>query len=253
VPSVLCASIKSATAFLYNSRLVLTIQSLFDLEFTQLVSDPLELSPELVSWCSADDGGLLSDSDTSRMAEPKSITSMVNPQISSPTAIKSSKMQVPEVVGILSQSLHPSPTIRLILPARIRCKAQNDVVFVGEDFIQLREFLPTGQLADVTAKVDLGSQILSAKVISSQIHAESLVDQIIKQELDEDYCGINGSDQVTLPPQLLVVSTVACNIVFLFAKNRAPGVVEFVFAKRKLLADAPVEGQYAKHVAVDHE
>jgi len=178
---------------------------------------------------------------------------MVNPQISSPTAIKSSKMQVPEVVGILSQSLHPSPTIRLILPARIRCKAQNDVVFVGEDFIQLREFLPTGQLADVTAKVDLGSQILSAKVISSQIHAESLVDQIIKQELDEDYCGINGSDQVTLPPQLLVVSTVACNIVFLFAKNRAPGVVEFVFAKRKLLADAPVEGQYAKHVAVDHE
>lgn len=181
------------------------------------------------------------------------MTPLLKSQMLSPNAAELSETQVPEVVGILSQSLHPSPTIRLILPARIRCKAQNDVVFVSENFIQLREFLPTGQLADITAKVDLGSQILSAKVISSKAYAESLVDQIIKQELDDDYENGNDSDQIAFPPQLLVVSTVACNIVFLFAKNRGPGVVEFVFAKRKLLADASAEGQYARHLAVDHE
>ena len=180
------------------------------------------------------------------------MTTIAKSQMSSPTAIKVSKTQLPEMFGVLSQSLHPSPTIRLILPARIRSKAQNDVVFVGENFIQLREFLPTGQLADVTAKVDLGTQILSAKVISSKTQLESSVDQIIKQELDDDY-DVNGSDQITFPPQLLIVSTIACSVVFLFAKNRAPGVVEFVFAKRKLLSDAAMEEQYAKHIAVDHE
>jgi hypothetical protein len=187
------------------------------------------------------------------MAELKSIAPTAKSQMPLSTTTKSSKFQVSEVVGILSQSLHPSPTIRLILPARIRCKAQNDVIFVGENFVQLREFLPTGQLADVTAKVDLGSQILSAKVISSKGQQESVVDQIIKQELGDECYDANSSDQVGFPPQLLVVSTAACNVVFLFAKNRAPGSVEFVFAKRKLLADVQVEEQYAKHVAVDHE
>ena len=187
------------------------------------------------------------------MAEVKSATSIVRSQIILPAAIKSPKMKVPEVVGILSQSLHPSPSIRLILPARIRCKAQNDVVFVGGNFIQLREFLPNGQLADVTAKIDLGTQILSAKVISSKAKPDSLVDQIIKQELDDDCCNNKGSDQLTFPPQLLVVSTAACNVVFFFAKNRAPGVVEFVSARRKLLTDASVVERHAAHVAVDQE
>jgi hypothetical protein len=189
------------------------------------------------------------------MAETKTQVPMFKSQTSLPTAFKPSSMHIPEVVGVLSQSLHPSPTIRLILPARIRSKNQNDVVFVGENFIQLREFLPTGQLADVTAKIDLGSQILSAKVLSSKAwtQADSYIDEIIKQELDEESHDVHGSDYETSPPQLLVVSTAACNIIFLFAKDRAPGVAEFVFARRKILADTSIEADYAKHIAVDHE
>ena len=179
---------------------------------------------------------------------------MVRSQSSSPTAIKPSIMQTTEMIGILSQSLHPSPSIKFILPARIRSEAQNDVVFVGGNFIQLREYLPTGQLADVTAKVDLGTQVLSAKVISSRSQPDSLLDQIIKQELEDDHHNYdNGTNQAKFPPQLLVVSTLACNIIFLFAKNRAPGVVEFVFAKRKLLAADQSKEQCAIHVAVDQE
>jgi hypothetical protein len=180
---------------------------------------------------------------------------MAKSQTPSPTPVKSSNMRIPEVVGVLSQSLHPSPTIRLIVPARIRSKAQNDVLFVGENFIQLREFLPTGQLADVTAKADLGGQILSAKAISSKAwtQADSYIDEIIKQELDEDYHDVHRSNKETSPPQLLVVSTAGCNIVFLFAKDRGPGVAEFVLAKRKMLADTSVEADCAKHIAVDHE
>lgn len=196
------------------------------------------------------------------MAELKSKVPLVKSQASFPPAVKSSKMRVPEVVGILSQSLHPSPTIRLIVPARIRSSTQNDVVFVGENFIQLREFLPTGQLAEITAKVDLGSQILSAKAISSRAwtQADRYIDEIIEQKLDSDYHdvkgspnGVKGSENDNFPPQLLVVSTVACNVVFLFAQDRAPGVVEFVCAKRRLLADTSGEAEYLKHLAVDHE
>jgi hypothetical protein len=189
------------------------------------------------------------------MPQPRIKMAMAKSQTPSPTAVKSSKLRIPEVVGVLSQSLHPSPTIRLIVPARIRSKAQNDVLFVGENFVQLREFLPTGQLADVTAKADLGGQILSAKAISSKAwtQADSYIDEIIKQELDEDYHDVHRSNQETSPPQLLVASTAGCNIVFLFAKDRAPGVAEFVLAKRKMLADTSVEADCAKHIAVDHE
>lgn len=168
--------------------------------------------------------------------------------LATPTAAKMTKTHAHEPVGLLSQTIHPSSTIRTILPARIRHMNHHDVVFVGENFLQLRELLPSGQLTDVTARFDLGSQILSAKVISSKFEIVAFVDQVIKQEFDE-YCVADSE----FPPQLLVVSTASCEIVFLYAQDCAPGIVEFRHAKKKLLVDLSLQERYGAHLAVEHE
>lgn len=168
----------------------------------------------------------------------------------STTATKMTKTYISEPVGLLSQTLYPSPTIKNILPARIRHIDRRDVVFVGQNFVQLREFLPSGQLMNVTGKHDLGGQILDAKIISSKFEPVSFVDQVMKQEFT-DYEIVNGDQD--LPPQILVVSTTSCDIIFLYARERAPGFVEFVSAKKKLLANVGLGERHGNLLAVDHE
>ena len=186
------------------------------------------------------------------MKEPKRTLPLGKGQAStlSTTATRMTKTYIPEPAGLMSQSLHPSPTIRQILPARIRHIDRRDVVFVGQNFVQLREFLPSGHLTDVTGKYDLEGQILDAKVISSKFEPVSFVDQVFKQEFT-DYEIVNGDPD--LPPQILVVSTTSSEIVFLYARDCAPGVVEFVSAKRRLLADIGLQERYGNLLAVDHE
>ena len=85
-------------------------------------------------------------------------------------------------VGLLSRTLTRSPTFRWILPARIRHKNKNDVVFVGEDFIQVKEYLSSGNLEDVATKADFGARIRAAKVLGpTQEPQNNFVDQCVKQ------------------------------------------------------------------------
>jgi len=166
----------------------------------------------------------------------------------------SNKSTFERYTGILSQTLCPSPTIRWILPAKVRRKSKNDVVFVGETFVQLREFLDTGFLADITAKFDLGAQILAAKVISAPTQIATFIDQVIGQERDELRYMIKGKPiGDTQPPQILVASLVTGDLVFLYAKQYTPSDVRFVYGKRTLLGGIPLPERYGKHIAVDPE
>jgi hypothetical protein len=167
--------------------------------------------------------------------------------------ILNSNNKTPEQsIGILSQTLSPSPTVRWILPAKIRKKSKNDVVFVGENFVQLREFHENGMLADVTAKFNLGAQILAAKVISARSEVVAIIDQVLLQERDEMRYVINGhaidDDQ---PPQILVTSLASSELVFLYAKQLSPGDVRFVHGKRILLSGVSQIERYGKHLAID--
>src|SRR4051794_1964207 len=115
-----------------TADLVLTLQLSLELKFTRINSDSSDLSKKTSLRARPTTAAFPGGSVSSGMAELKSMAPTVKSQMSLSTTTTSSKFQATEVVGILSQSLHPSPTIRLILPARIRCKAQNDVIFVGE-------------------------------------------------------------------------------------------------------------------------
>lgn len=148
-------------------------------------------------------------------------------------------------VGILSQTVIPSTTVRWILPARIRHPDRNDVVFVSESFVQLREYLPTRHLAALPDRLDLGCRILAAKIVSN-VNSTPFVDQVVKQEERQ-----NDASKLVLPPQLLLLALDCCEIAFLYAEDIAPSHIKFRVARKKLPADISSFGQYGRHLAVD--
>jgi hypothetical protein len=159
-----------------------------------------------------------------------------------------------EPYGILSRTLSPSSTIRWIIPARLRSSAKNDVVFVGETFVQLREFLVSGQLADATSKLDLGTQILAAKVISATTSIVPVVDAILKQERDHEQFSIRGRPiDNTHPAQILVLSTSGNELIYIYAKEDNSGGARLVFARRSLLRGVSLPERQCRYMAVDHQ
>lgn len=159
-------------------------------------------------------------------------------------------------VGLLSQTLSPSTTVRWILPARVRSKSQNDVLFVGENFVQLREALPNGYLSDVTAKLALGTGILAAKVISAKLELVETFEQILNQtrEGERERYTIKGKeiDEET-PPQIVLLALASNELVFLFAKDFALGKTRFISAKKPFLRNVSIADRYGAHIAVDPE
>ena len=148
--------------------------------------------------------------------------------------------------GVLSQTIIPSTTVRWILPARIRHPDYNDVVFVSESFVQLREFLPHRHLANLPPRLDMGCRILAAKVIS-YVDSTPFIDQVVKQEEREK------NDSKTLPSQVLVLALDFCEIAFVYAEDLAPrpNHITFRVARWKLPADVSSLGQYGRHLAID--
>ncbi|EXJ95263.1 hypothetical protein A1O1_00383 [Capronia coronata CBS 617.96] len=157
-------------------------------------------------------------------------------------------------VGVLSRTLNSSSSIRWILPARIRSPSKNDVVFVGSTFVQLHEFLDTGQLVNTTAKLDFGTQITDAKVISANLKIVPVVDAIFKQERDQEQYTIRGQPLTqTQPPQLLVLATVDNELIYVYATEDIASDVKLVFAKRPLLRGAGLPRSQCRYLAVDYE
>ena len=157
-----------------------------------------------------------------------------------------------ERVGILSRTLNSSSSIRWILPARIRSPSKNDVVFVGHTFIQLHEFHDSGQLVDTTAKLDFGTTIFDAKIISADLNTVPIIDAILKQERDFEQYSIRGqSVDDDQPPQLLVLITQDNELIYVYARETPVGDVQLVFAKRPFLRGAGLPPSQCRHVAVD--
>lgn len=157
-----------------------------------------------------------------------------------------------ERFGILSRTLNSSSTVRWILPARIRCPSKNDIVFVGPTFIQLHEFLDSGQLVDVTAKLDFGTPITDVKVISADVKIIPVVDAILRQEKDQEQFNIRGKPVAeTEPPQILVLLTHENELIYVYAQEDAVGDVSLVFAKRPFLRGAGLPDSQCRYIAVD--
>ena len=164
----------------------------------------------------------------------------------------SREQPIQEPVGILSRTLHSSSSIRWILPARIRSPSKNDVVFVGQTFVQLREFQDSGQLVDTTAKLDFGTSITDAKVISAELKSVPIMDAILKQERDQEQFNIRGKPVGEgEPPQLVVLITRENDLIYLYARENSFGDVRLVFAKRPFLRGVDLPSSECRDITID--
>lgn len=162
----------------------------------------------------------------------------------------------PQTEGFLSRTLSSSPCIRWIIPARIRSPSRNDLAFVGETSVHLREFISTGEphLAEAICKLDIRDTILAANVISSKVETVPTLEQTLHQTVEDEKFTVNGrAVSEDEPPQVLVLSTASSELVFLYVHQSYEGPPRFVYAKRSLLAGLDLEQQLGIHLAKDQE
>lgn len=147
-------------------------------------------------------------------------------------------------VGLLTQTVISSPTIQHILPARIRSKYHNDVVFVAERSIFLREAREGLYLEEVAIKSDFDATIVAAKTI--KVSSEpSWVQQMKSSEVDDDkYEGV-ASD-------LLVLTLDSKELVFLYYRqNSVPEDGKFIHFRKPLPPDVSALERFGRYLAID--
>ena len=67
-------------------------------------------------------------------------------------------------LALLTQTLIPSPVVKWIIPARIRHRTKNDVLFICEDRVEIKEAQPNYTLHSVSVKADFDSPIRSSNI-----------------------------------------------------------------------------------------
>jgi hypothetical protein len=159
-----------------------------------------------------------------------------------------------ETVGVLSRTLVRSPAVQWIYPARIRHKDKNDTLFIGGDYVQIRQLLPHNQLYDIATKADFGSPIRAARVFGEERRpAASVLKWVVKQEPldDNESMAIDGEPTHTLPPQILALTLESQKLVFLFAIEGPLNKINFICRTRELPVLDSYPHLYGKHLAVD--
>ncbi|PGH03778.1 hypothetical protein AJ80_08648 [Polytolypa hystricis UAMH7299] len=149
--------------------------------------------------------------------------------------------------GLLSRTVVQCPMIQWVLPARLRHSLHNDVIFVGETFIQIKELMEEGHLEDVTTKCDFDSKIVSATVVGRR-YEMTLETQIQHGARGGTSSGPELEDWL---PQVLVLVLASKEVIFLGRTEDPHGTSAFVHAQCPLPADVSSLEQYGRHIAID--
>ena len=163
--------------------------------------------------------------------------------------------QRPPLLGILTQTIIRSPVVKWIIPAQIRHENKNDVIFVYDDYIEIKEIVQAenGYMQNVVVKADFDSSIRSARIYGLPrqyyIHAWKTegYDAIIKKE-PQDW---QATPRTQSPPHILVLALGSNKLVFLFALDNNSSQVRFVYYSRPLPSPGPMPKPVAEHLAVD--
>ena len=166
-------------------------------------------------------------------------------------------MGSPPVVGVLTRNLIPNPVIKFIIPARIRHKDKNDVIFISDCAIKIKEYVYDFHLRDVALKTDFGSRIRAARVFGDPrrptVPPEPTgLDAIIKRE-DLEVSQPDDAGSQKIPPQILILALESDALVFLFAHPDPSHRFDFVSFWWPLLKDKDgrLTRKLGKHIAVD--
>ncbi|KAL4810760.1 mono-functional DNA-alkylating methyl methanesulfonate N-term-domain-containing protein [Aspergillus unguis] len=147
-------------------------------------------------------------------------------------------------LGLLTHTLVSSPIVQWILPARLRSSYQNDVVFVGERSLHIKEAIAGTHLEDVTSKSDFDAHIMAAKVInvSTELPWE------VQMKAGSDGPDTKLETQKAPPPQIMVLSLASKELVFLYY-SRIAG--QFIHYHRPLPSDVSTFERFGRNIAVE--
>lgn len=126
--------------------------------------------------------------------------------------------KIREQIGLLTRTLAPTPTIRSIIPARIRSPAKDDYICIGRDFIQLFEIEAGAHITHIATKSDFDGEIGSANVIGCFDQYESDL-----REYFDDPHGQSDSSGDSMGPQMLVFTLVGTAQLFFLTASEPEG------------------------------
>ncbi|KAF1976560.1 hypothetical protein BU23DRAFT_455784 [Bimuria novae-zelandiae CBS 107.79] len=138
----------------------------------------------------------------------------------------------PPEIGILSKTVINSPLYTTIIPANIRHKDVDDVVFVGEDFVQLKEICDYGHLRHVATKSDFKGKILAARAFGNprkvQINTSEQNPLLKRTSLHRPRRSTTGEEMDILPLEVIVLTLSTRTLMFLWARDSNVGPATFV-------------------------
>lgn len=149
--------------------------------------------------------------------------------------------------GILSQTMIPSPIIQWILPVRLRNSHFNDVAFIGDRGLQIKQVVSGIQLEDAVAKTDFDANIIAAKVIN--VSTELPLESQIKLGAGNTTTVTDSKLNYDSPPQILILSLDSRELAFLYYSSLNGG--RFIHYRRPLPLDVSSFERFGRHVAVD--
>ncbi|KAK5112352.1 hypothetical protein LTR62_004315 [Meristemomyces frigidus] len=148
--------------------------------------------------------------------------------------------------AVLTKTVIQSPVVRWLLHARVRSKDFNDAVFIGDDFVHVRQILPGGHLKHITTKDNFDARIRAAAVLDLEPQF-SEDDLLVKTE---DRSRIPGND---VPQDLLVLTLSTNDLVFLYVASDAAGNACFVQQPCPLPSFDRILFQPGEYLAIDAE
>lgn len=151
-------------------------------------------------------------------------------------------------IGLLSRTLVPSSSIQFALPARLRDRRHNDVVFVYQRSLVVREIISDTYLEDVMVNSDFDANIVAAKTIRvGHALGKSVINLDTQHRLLED----NRQDE-SLPGHILALTLDSRELLFLYCHTDSREAdVKFVHFRRALPSDVSISERFGRHLAVD--
>ncbi|KAF2232586.1 hypothetical protein EV356DRAFT_534515 [Viridothelium virens] len=185
-----------------------------------------------------------------------------DPNIRDPDNSTTSYLPPTPDLGLLSKTIIRSPAVNNILPARVRHKSLDDVVFVGEDFIQVKQIHSGGVLEHIATKSDFGSKIWASRVLGPSLQPKDArnrnwenqslsSEDLVYEDADFDDPMDLDTEQQSLPPQILALTLESQQLCFVFVRQMPDGSHEF----RQMTIPLPTSLDYLKtigrHLATD--
>ena len=183
-------------------------------------------------------------------------------------------------LAILTQTLVRSPVVKWIFPARIRHQKKNDIIFISEDCVQIKEAHRDYALDFVTMKTDFDAPIRSSRIFglprkptepqsiikaeNKEVWQDDVKETSIEEEnYDEDMDCYDGTDTSRikegasqskafhLPPQMLILVLESAQVVFLYAVSGPSNCVHLEASQKPLPSSISRLYQLGEHLAVD--